>query len=221
MVQGPRGIDDAPETKRQFRSIAQWAWVVAFLGLAIPAIARFATSTLDGATVVAALLGGVLLSVVVVGGLVLFLMLPVYVRNRALRREYPGRLLFTVSEVDRRHKVFTDREAAQGGRSARLFSVTITVGGDRLDVWTGGANPTRWGSLPADLVTSVHGIQTWAGMRGARGVRLELIDHPPIELVPMGRLATPLSAKKRDALVGELTDWLGNQGQALPPLTHN
>lgn len=221
MVQNLRGITDAPETKRQRWPLSQGAWILAFLGLAIPAIARFATSTLDGASVVAALLGGLLLSVVVVGGLVFCFMLPVYVRNRALRREYPGRLLFTVSEVDRSHEVFKNEESAESGRIAGMLPVTVMVGSDRLDFWTGGASPSRWGSVPANLVSSVDGIQTRAAMRKARAVRLALIDNPPIELVPVGPMAGPLSAKKRDALLGALSDWLGKRKHGVPPLAHD
>ncbi|MFN4002836.1 hypothetical protein [Microcella sp.] len=184
---------------------------MAFLGLAILAIARVARSPLDSAVVVSALLWGALLAVVLVGGIVCLVMLPVHLRNRALRREQPGRLLFTVSGIDGSHEVLTNREAAPTGRIARLLPVTITVGGDRLDFWTGGVAATLWGSVRTAVVASVEIIDSRAGMQRAKGVRFALVDLPPIELVPVGPLGAPLSAKKRRALFDELIEWIGTK----------
>lgn len=185
------------------------AWVIALLGLVVAATARFLNSPLDGATVLWAIVLGVLLSFVLVFLGVWLITLPVAVRNRALRASHPESEILLAAELSADIDAFLVGVGRQHKRSS-LLPVTIVLSQESLNCWDGTAKPVQFASIPRASIEGIELTRSSTGVRSATGVKLHVASSTvplSIEFVPVERLGNPVSRQRVTALRDSLESW--------------
>ena len=125
-------------------TIRRIGWSIALLGLAVPALVRFLTSPLDGTTTVLALLGGLALSWPAILLVLWVTTLPLSMRNRSLRRQFPQSRMILAAETGHDLEPFLAHQDQLSRSRSRLLPLTLVLEPESLKFWQGGWSLTRF-----------------------------------------------------------------------------
>lgn len=195
-------------------------WIVAFAGIAVPAIARFLSNPADGSTTVWAIIGGVALSLLLYQSLVWVIAVPSTRRARALRKTRPGCFQVEVTALSSE----VANVSAMAEESAQLrpqsSTFTMTLSDQDLEFWTGSHSPRLFASIPKKSILGAQQALVNLPLRRAWGINLTASKNgaeAPIELVPMNGTGGALNANRVSQVVYELEQWRVDEGQVTAP----
>lgn len=211
---GETGV--APKSLKLWRTL----WVIAFAGMALPAIARFLSNPTDGSATVWAVLGGVALSLFLYQLLVWVIALPSMRRARTLRKTRAGCLQVEVTALSSE----IAKVSATTGESAQprpqFSTFTMTLSDQDLEFWTGSHSPRLFASIPKKSILGAQQALVNLPLRRAWGIDLTASKNgaeAPIRFVPMNGMGGALNANRVGQVVHELEQWRVDEGQGTIP----
>lgn len=213
---GHMGQPRVGNPRRSQMDYRRLAWVVAFAGLAVPALARFFSSPGDDERSAWAIVGGIALSLLVFQLIMWAVSIPSIRRVRALRVIRPDCLSYEVTNEGADFERALENYVRAPRSSSPTQTCTMVLAGEELEFWRGSQTPELFAAIPKKSFSGAQLSILSLPLRRIWGIVLATSTQETevkIGLVPMSGTGGALSKRHVGRIVEAIETWFTHEEQ--------